>query len=49
VTHIIGKKAKLEKLEEVPGTTSQREGLQNLNLVGISEQRRLAVFHDEAI
>jgi hypothetical protein len=32
------KKAKLEKLQEVPGRTSQKEGLQNWNFVGISEQ-----------
>jgi hypothetical protein len=43
------KKAKLEKLQEVPERTSQKEGLQNLNLVGISEQRRLALHHDGAI
>jgi hypothetical protein len=43
------KKAKLEKLQEVPERTSQKEGLQNLNFVGISEQCRLALFHDGAI
>jgi hypothetical protein len=43
------KKAKLEKLHEVPEKTSQKAGLQNLNLVGIAEQRRLALRHDEAI
>jgi hypothetical protein len=43
------KKAKLEKLQEVPERTSQKEGLQNLNLVGIAEQHRLALHHDEAI
>jgi hypothetical protein len=43
------KKAKLEKLQEVPEKTSQKEGLQNLNFVGIAEQRRLALRHDEAI
>jgi hypothetical protein len=44
-THIIGKKetninkkkAKIEKLQEVPKRTSQTEGLQNLNLAGIEE------------
>jgi hypothetical protein len=43
------KKAKLEKLQEVPERTSQKEGLQNLNLVGIAKQRRLALCHEEAI
>jgi hypothetical protein len=43
------KKAKLEKLQEVPERTSQKEGLQNWNFVGISEQRKLALHHDEAI
>jgi hypothetical protein len=56
-TQITGKKArklskkkeKLEKLQEVPEKTSQKEGLQNLNLAGIAEQRRLALRHGEAI
>jgi hypothetical protein len=39
------KKAKLEKLQEVPEKTSQKEGFQNLNFIGISEQRRLALRH----
>jgi hypothetical protein len=43
------KKARLEKLQEVPERTSQKEGLQNLNFVGIAEQRRLALHHGEAI
>jgi hypothetical protein len=51
VTQIIGKKArklskkkaKLEKLQEVPERTSQKEGLCNLNFSGIEEQRRLAL------
>jgi hypothetical protein len=43
------KKAKLEKLQEVPKRTSQKESLQNWNFVRISEQRRLALHHDEAI
>jgi hypothetical protein len=43
------KKAKLEKLQEVPERTSQKEGLQNLNLARIAEQRRLALHHGEAI
>jgi hypothetical protein len=44
-TQIIGKKARnlskkktnIEKLQEVPGRTSQTEGLHNLNLSGILE------------
>jgi hypothetical protein len=43
------KKEKLEKLQEVPERTSQKEGLQNLNLVGITEQHRLTLHHGEAI
>jgi hypothetical protein len=43
------KKAKLEKLQEVLGMTSQKEGLQNLNLVRIAEPRRMALFHSESI
>jgi hypothetical protein len=43
------KKAKLEKLQEVPERTLQKEGLQNLNLVRIAKQRKLALFHDEEI
>jgi hypothetical protein len=46
VTRIIGKKARklskkkenLEKLQEVQGRTSQKEGFQNWNFVGIAEQ-----------
>jgi hypothetical protein len=56
-TQITGKKArklskkkeKLEKLQEVPERTSQKEGLQNLNLARIAEQHRLALHHGEAI
>jgi hypothetical protein len=33
------KKAKLEKLQEVPERTSQKGGLQHLNFVGILEQQ----------
>jgi hypothetical protein len=43
------KKANLEKLQEVPERTSQKERLQNLNLVGIAEQCKLALRHDKAI
>jgi hypothetical protein len=34
--NISKKKAKLEKLQEVPDKTSQKEGLQNSNFVRIS-------------
>jgi hypothetical protein len=43
------KKAKLEKLQEATEKTLQRARLQNLNLVGIAEQRRKALRHNEAI
>jgi hypothetical protein len=43
------KKEKLEKLEEVPERTSQKEGLQNFNLAGITKQHQLELRHDEAI
>jgi hypothetical protein len=43
------KKAKLEKLHEVPVKTSQEVGLQNFNLVEIVEQRIMALHHGEAI
>jgi hypothetical protein len=43
------KKAKLEKLQEVLERSSQKEGLKNLNLAGITEQRRLALRHGEEI
>jgi hypothetical protein len=43
------KKAKLEKLQEVPQRTSQKEGLQNSNLARIAEQRRMALRHGEEI
>jgi hypothetical protein len=43
------KKANLENLQEVPERTSQKEGLQNLNLVGIAEQHRLALRHGGSI
>jgi hypothetical protein len=43
------KKAKLEKLQEVPEKTSQETDLQNLNLAGIAEPRRMGLRHDEAI
>jgi hypothetical protein len=43
------KREKLEKLQEVPGKTSQKEGFHNLNSIGISVQRRLTLHHDEEI
>jgi hypothetical protein len=43
------KKEKLEKLQEVLERTSQKEGLQNLNLARIAEQRRLVLHNGEAI
>jgi hypothetical protein len=43
------KKSKLEKLWEVPEKTSQEADLQKLNLVGITEPRRMGLRHDEAI
>jgi hypothetical protein len=43
------KKAKLEKLQEVLEKTSQKEGLQNLNLAVIAKQHRLALHHDKEI
>jgi hypothetical protein len=57
VTHITGKndrklskkKAKLEKLQEAPEGTSQKEDLQNWNFVGILEQRKMALRHGGAI
>jgi hypothetical protein len=56
-TKITGKKArklskkreKIEKLQNVPEGTSQKEGLQNWNFVGISEQCNMALRHGEAI
>jgi hypothetical protein len=41
------KREKLEKLQEVPAKTSQKEGFQNLNFSRISVQKRLALCHDE--
>jgi hypothetical protein len=43
------KRAKIEKLQKVPEGTSQTENLQNWSFVGISEQRHMALRHDEAI
>jgi hypothetical protein len=43
------KREKIEKLQKVPEGTSQKEGLQNWNFVGISEQRNMALHHGEEI
>jgi hypothetical protein len=43
------KRAKIEKLQKVPEGTSQKEGLQNWNFVGISEQHNMALHHGKAI
>ena len=43
------KRVKIEKLQEIPYGTSQKENLQNLSFVEISEQRPMAFFHGEAI
>lgn len=43
------KKAKLEKLQEIPKRTLEKEGLQNLNVARIAEQRRLALSCGEKI
>jgi hypothetical protein len=43
------KKAKLEKLQEALGRTSQKEGFHNLDFAGISEQHRLTLHHGGAI
>jgi hypothetical protein len=43
------KKAKLEKLQEVTEKTSQEVGLQDLNLAGTTEPRRMGLRLDEAI
>jgi hypothetical protein len=56
-TKITGKKArklskkreKIEKLQNVPEGTSQKEGLKNWNFIKISEQRNMALRHDEEI
>jgi hypothetical protein len=43
------KRAKIEKLQKVLQGTSQKEGFQNLNFVGISIQHSMALFHGNAI
>jgi hypothetical protein len=48
-TKLSKKKENLEIFQEVPERTSQKEGLQNLNLAGIAEKHRLALHHDKEI
>jgi hypothetical protein len=43
------KKAKIEKLQEIPDRTSQKENLQNGSFAEISEQRPMALRHNESI
>jgi hypothetical protein len=43
------KKDKIEKLQQVPEGTSQKETLRNWNFFGISEQRHRALRHGEEI
>jgi hypothetical protein len=43
------KKAKIEKLQQVPEGTSQKETLQNWSFTGISEQRHRALRHGKEI
>jgi hypothetical protein len=43
------KRAKIDKLQKDPEGTSQKEKLQNWSFTRISEQRHMALFHDEAI
>jgi hypothetical protein len=43
------KRVKIEKLQEIPDGTSQKENLQNGSFVGISEQRPMALRRGEAI
>jgi hypothetical protein len=43
------KRAKIDKLQKVPEGTSQKEIFQNWSFVGITEQRHMALLHDEEI
>jgi hypothetical protein len=43
------KRAKIEKLQKVPEGTSQREGLQDWNFTGISEQHNMELRRGEEI
>jgi hypothetical protein len=49
VRNLSKKREKIEKLQKVPEGTLQKEGLQNCNFVGISEQRKVALLHGGAI
>lgn len=46
---LMKKKAKLEKLQNVPEGTSQKENMQNLSFAGIAEQQHMALCHVEVI
>jgi hypothetical protein len=46
---LMKKKAKLEKLQNVPEGTPQKENMQNLNFARISEQRHPVLHRGEAI
>jgi hypothetical protein len=43
------KRAKIDKLQKAPEGTSQKEGLQKWNFVGISEKCNMSLLHGEAI
>jgi hypothetical protein len=43
------KRAKIEKLQKFPKGTLQTENLKKWSFAGISEQRHMALHHDEAI
>ena len=43
------KRAKIEKLQKVPGETSQKEKSKELSFAEISKQRHLALRHGAAI
>jgi hypothetical protein len=43
------KRAKIEKLQQVPEGTSQKETLQNWSFAEISEQRHMPLRHGEEI
>jgi len=47
--NISKKRAKIENLQKVPEETSQKEKLQNLSFVEISEQRHMTLRCGEAI
>jgi hypothetical protein len=43
------KRDDIEKLQNIPERTSQKENFQNWNFVGISEQPHMALRHGETI